>query len=81
MFSATEYHLGLLKAKLAKCRQQLLEPTGKPGAKVVIISLLDLFDSSTGKNLYLTYSNMSTYTEQAVTINNTSIGESVSVCY
>lgn len=30
---ATEYHLGLLKAKLAKYRQQLLEPTGKPGAK------------------------------------------------
>ncbi|CAD5232062.1 unnamed protein product [Bursaphelenchus xylophilus] len=30
---ATEYHLGLLKAKLAKYRQQLLEPTGKSGAK------------------------------------------------
>ncbi|KAI6229918.1 hypothetical protein M3Y99_01127800 [Aphelenchoides fujianensis] len=30
---ATEYHLGLLKAKLAKYRQQLLEPTGKGGAK------------------------------------------------
>jgi hypothetical protein len=30
---ATEYHLGLLKAKLAKCRAQLLEPTGKTGAK------------------------------------------------
>ncbi|CAG2231123.1 K06944 [Mytilus edulis] len=30
---ATEYHLGLLKAKLAKYRQQLLEPTGKAGAK------------------------------------------------
>ncbi|WAQ97440.1 DRG2-like protein [Mya arenaria] len=29
----TEYHLGLLKAKLAKYRQQLLEPTGKAGAK------------------------------------------------
>ncbi|VDN32545.1 unnamed protein product, partial [Gongylonema pulchrum] len=26
---ATEYHLGLLKAKLAKYRQQLLEPTTK----------------------------------------------------
>ncbi|XP_019613924.1 PREDICTED: developmentally-regulated GTP-binding protein 2-like isoform X1 [Branchiostoma belcheri] len=30
---ATEYHLGLLKAKLAKYRQQLLEPTTKAGAK------------------------------------------------
>jgi len=30
---ATEYHLGLLKAKLAKYRSQLLEPTGKTGAK------------------------------------------------
>lgn len=28
---ATEYHLGLLKAKLAKYRQQLLEPTTKSG--------------------------------------------------
>lgn len=30
---ATEYHLGLLKAKLAKYRSQLLEPTGKAAAK------------------------------------------------
>jgi len=30
---ATEYHLGLLKAKLAKYRQQLLEPVGKSGGK------------------------------------------------
>ncbi|XP_070579499.1 developmentally-regulated GTP-binding protein 2-like [Ptychodera flava] len=30
---ATEYHLGLLKAKLAKYRQQLLEPTSKSAAK------------------------------------------------
>ncbi|XP_064609334.1 developmentally-regulated GTP-binding protein 2-like [Liolophura sinensis] len=30
---ATEYHLGLLKAKLAKYRQQLLEPQGKASQK------------------------------------------------
>lgn len=30
---ATEYHLGLLKAKLAKYRVMLLEPAGKAGVK------------------------------------------------
>ena len=33
IISATEYHLGTLKAKLAKYRGQLLEPTGKKGEK------------------------------------------------
>jgi len=36
IFSATEYHLGLLKAKLAKYRAQLMEPSGKIGAKVCL---------------------------------------------
>jgi hypothetical protein len=40
LFTATEYHLGLLKAKLAKYRQQLLEPTGKAGAKVSVIHVI-----------------------------------------
>ena len=31
---ATEYHLGLLKAKLAKYRAQLIEPSKSAGAKV-----------------------------------------------
>ena len=33
MHTATEYHLGLLKAKLAKYRAQLLEPSKSAGAK------------------------------------------------
>lgn len=32
---ATNYHLGLLKAKLAKYRTMLLDPIGKQGAKGV----------------------------------------------
>ena len=35
-FLATEYHLGLLKAKLAKYRAQLLEPSKSSAAKVRI---------------------------------------------
>lgn len=60
---ATEYHLGLLKAKLAKYRQQLLEPTGKAGAKVSLkdntnvlalnlYSLLIFFKISPGTRLF-----------------------------
>ena len=30
---ATEYHLGLLKAKLARYRAQMMEPSGKKGEK------------------------------------------------
>jgi ribosome-interacting GTPase 1 len=33
IFIATEHHLGLLKAKLAKYRAQLLEPQGKGAGK------------------------------------------------
>ncbi len=35
---ATEYHLGQLKAKLAKLRTQLLEPTTKGGSCSLIFS-------------------------------------------
>lgn len=37
---ATEYHLGLLKAKLARYRAQLIEPTSKSGPKVSIVLLI-----------------------------------------
>ena len=34
LYTATEYHLGLLKAKLAKYRSQLLEPSKTGAGKV-----------------------------------------------
>ena len=43
-FSATEYHLGLLKAKLAKFRQQLLDGNSKKSEKVCNFLLLWLID-------------------------------------
>jgi uncharacterized protein len=32
VFQATNYHLGLIKAKLAKLRRELIEPSGGAGA-------------------------------------------------
>lgn len=43
---ATEYHLGLLKAKLAKYRLMLLEPAGKSCPKGIGLYLLKLINYS-----------------------------------
>lgn len=64
--SATEYHLGLLKAKLAKYRSQLLEPSKKGGdkgegfdvlksgdARVALIGFPSVGKVSNGKTKYL----------------------------
>ena len=41
-FAATEYHLGLLKAKLARYRSQLLEPKSTGSSKVLCRAVLVL---------------------------------------
>ncbi len=38
----SRYHLGLLKAKLAKYRTMLLEPVGKAGPKVSLVLTLEV---------------------------------------
>ncbi|VDK78252.1 unnamed protein product [Gongylonema pulchrum] len=52
---ATEYHLGLLKAKLAKYRQQLLEPTTKGSSNLIIIinAIFQVGFPSVGKSTLL----------------------------
>ena len=56
-FAATEYHLGTLKAKLAKYRSQLLEPSGKKGEKGEGFDVLKSGDArvSTLKSIYYVF--------------------------
>lgn len=82
--SATEYHLGLLKAKLAKYRSQLLEPSKKGGDKGEGFDVLKSGDArvaligfpSVGKVIFtyiFQYSLSSTYYTKTMLLNNSCV--------